>query len=212
MRDSGRPTLIGAVLGVLLLGAVVAFAVLVPELSDDAEPMGAETTTEPAALEPVELPDTLPLGLLAVDSGELGPDVPIEGLAEQEASAVEQLESLFGDAAAFRVYATPARDVIAQLVVLDRAPGLFTPETIPLDPALSGNERDAVEMVNVDGTVCSVNYGAPVAAGQPIDPTAVPVSVRCQLGAGERTYDISAQGVTVDQTLEVLQAAAAQDQ
>lgn len=214
MRDSGRPTLIGAVIGVLLLGAVVAFAVLVPELDDDKaaaveHSYEADADPEPA---PAVLPDSLPQGLVAADSGDLGADVPIDGLLEQEASAGEELEKLFDAKAVFRLYASPSsaeKQALAQVVVIDGEPGLFTPETIPIDPALLDLARPPVEMQRIGDAVCSVNYGQPVAAGQPIDPTAPPLTVRCQQGAGGRTYDISTQGLTVEEAIEVLEAAIA---
>ncbi len=64
-------------------------------------------------------------------------------------------------------------------------------------------------MQRVGDAVCSVNYGQPVAAGQPIDPTVAPLTVRCQQGAGGRTYDLSTQGLSVEEAVEVLDAAIA---
>ena len=213
-RSPVSSTLVSALVGVLLLGAVFVFTVVVPKIGDDEAAASGETTAEAEqapALEPVALPDALPPNLVAVDSGALPAAVgaqfgDVSGLREQEDSIGAGLESLFGDTGAFRLYAADDGSALVSITVLDRAPGLYVPEAPPVDPATLGLERSAVEMVEADGAVCSLNWGEEVPAGQPIDPAALPGAIRCQRGEGERTFEISAQGITLDATIAVLDA------
>lgn len=214
MRDNPRTTLVSALLGVVLLGGVFVFTVVVPELGDDAEPAGAESGEAASAgepLAPVELPDELGGGLTAVDLGTLPDDLAqqfgdLEALKEQETSITEGLARVFGAPGAFRVYAAADASAVAQVTVLDRAPGLFAPDALPIDPAVVDVARAPSELVSVDGATCSVNWGEAVPAGQPIDPAAKPQAVRCQLGSQDdrRTYELTAQGLSVDDTVAVL--------
>ncbi|WP_148613648.1 hypothetical protein [Nocardioides rubriscoriae] len=217
MRDNPRTTVVSALLGVVLLGGVVVFTVLVPKLGDDPQSSSgssSESSTGGAGATPagpIDLPDELPGMLVAADLGTLPPQLAqsfpaAADLMKQEDSIAEGLQKVFGVPGAFRLYAATDASAVAQLTVLDRAPGLFTPDTPPIDPAVIGLARASSELVKVDDAVCSVNYGdnSQVPAGQPIDPAQQPQAVRCQLGAGERTYEATTQGLTVDATVELL--------
>lgn len=214
MRDNPRTTLVSALLGVVLLGGVFVFTVLVPELGDDAEPAAAErgaSASAPDDLAPVALPDELSGGLTAVDLGTLPAELAaqfgdLESLKDQETSITEGLARVFGVPGAFRVYAAADASAVAQVTVLDKAPGLFAPDALPIDPALVDVARPPSELVSVDGATCSVNWGEAVPAGQPVDPATQPQAVRCQLGGqdDQRTYELTAQGLSVDDTVAVL--------
>lgn len=220
MTTQTRTSLVGALVGLVLLGLVVAFAVGVPELTgDDATAQaadageGAEGSAEPEDLEPIDLPTglsgELSGELVAVDTGELPEALAaqfgdLSDLGAQQASVAEGLQALFGVPGAFRLYAASDGSALVSLTVLDKAPGLFVPEALPIDPSVLGVTRAAVEIVDIDGAICSLNWGADVPAGQPIDPAVPPQGVRCQLGDGERTYEISAQGLTPEATVELL--------
>ncbi|MCW2817003.1 MAG: hypothetical protein JWN84_4458 [Nocardioides sp.] len=160
----------------------------------------------------LELPDELTGGLVAVDLGTLPAELTegfgdVARLAEQEASIAEGLEETFGVPGAFRVYAAEDGSALAQVTALDRAPGLFTPDALPIDPGVLGVERAQAELVKVDDAVCSLDWGAEVAAGQPV-PETPPRAIRCQLGDGDRTYELTAQGLSPDDGAAVLQGLA----
>lgn len=219
MRDDPRTTALSAAAGVVLLGGLFAFTVLVPEIGDEPE-HSYETSSEPldgpmeSQSGPIELPDQLDGDLVAVDLGTLPADLAqrfgeVEAVREQEAAVVTGLSDVFQVPAAFRVYAATDGSALAQITVLDRAPGLFAPDALPVDPAAIGLTRAASELVRVGDAVCSVSWAEQVPAGQPIDPAVEPQGVRCQLGVGERTFEITAQGLTVDETVANLDSASA---
>ena len=133
----------------------------------------------------------------------------VEALRKQEAAVGDTLESLFDDPGAFRLYAAADGSALVTVTVLDSPPGLFAPDAPPIAADLLGVERPGVELVDIDGAVCSVNWGEEVPQGQPIDPAQVPQIVRCQLGAGDRTFEISAQGMPGEQAVALLKGLAA---
>lgn len=207
-RSSAASTVLSAVLGVVLLAGVVAFTVGL-NAADDTEPASSET-----AAGAIDLPDSLSNGMVAVDLGTLPEELTaqlgsVDELPAQEAAVAEGLARVFGVPGEFRVYAAEDATALANVTVLDKAPGLFTPDTLPIDPSVIGVTRAQSELVDVDGATCSVAWPAEVPEGQEIDPTVTPQAVRCQLGAGERTYEITAQGLTVDDSVAVLKALAA---
>lgn len=214
MSESSRTTLVGVLVGLVLLGAVVAFAVVLPEQADGTE---AEEAGSPApATGSVDLPDELPGGLVAVDTGTLPEAVAaqfeIDTLREQEASVEEGLAEVFGVPAAFRIYLDPAAPPgtpLIQLTALAKPPGLYTPDTLPVDPALLNLERASIELVRVGDGVCSITWGQDVPEGQPIDPDQTPQALSCQLGADGRTYEIRAQGITPEDAVDLLGEVAA---
>ncbi|MDO9457356.1 hypothetical protein [Nocardioides sp.] len=217
MRDNPKATVINVVLGVVLLGGLFVFTVVVPDLGDDPEP-AAGTPSESAsapAQGPIDLPDKLSSGLVAVDLGNLPDQLAqqfgdLEALKKQEGSIADGLEQVFGVPGAFRVYAAEDGSAIAQMTALDKAPGLFTPDALPIDPEVLGVARAASELVEVEGATCSLNWGEEVPAGQAIDPAQDPQAIRCQLGAGERTYELTAQGLPLVDAVGVLKDLAGQ--
>lgn len=203
MRDSRRTPVVSAVAGAVLLAGTVGFAVLLPKLDDGAE---AATAADRA---PVELPDRIGDDLVAVDTGTLPQQLAasfgdIDTLKKQEAAITDGLDDVFGVPGTFRVYASQDGAALAQVTVLDKAPGLFTPDALPIDPSVIGATRAAAELVRADGAVCSVSWPAAVPEGQQVDPDVKPQGVRCQLGEGERTYELTTQGLGVDQTVTLL--------
>lgn len=205
MRDNPRITYLSALAGVVLLGGVVGFSVI---LSDGG---GEESSSVSSGSEgSIELPDELTGGLVAVDLGTLPAEVSqtlgdTSELTRQEEAIAAGLEETFGVPGAFRVYAAEDATAIAQVTALDKAPGLFTPDALPIDPGVLGVARAQSELVRIDDAVCSLDWGAEVPEGQPIDPAADPRAIRCQLGAGERTYELTAQGLSADDGVAVLQ-------
>lgn len=208
MRDNPRIFYASALAGAVMLGGVVAFSVVLPEGGEDA---AAGTSAEGgSSASPIELPDELEGGLVAVDLGTLPEELSqtlgdTSDLTRQEEAISQGLQDTFGVPGAFRVYAAEDASAIAQVTALDKAPGLFTPDALPIDPGVLGVARAQSELVRIDGAVCSLDWGAEVPEGQPIDPAAAPRAIRCQLGDGDRTYELTAQGLTPDAGVAVLQ-------
>jgi hypothetical protein len=214
MRDNPRTTVVSVLLGVVLLGGVFAFTVLVPKIGDqDAASAESSATADP--LPPVVLPDELAGGLEAVDLGTLPAELAqkfgdVDALKKQEDSIAEGLDRVFGVPGSFRVYAAADGSAVAQVTVLDKAPGLFTPDALPIDPKVINVARAPSDLVDVDGATCSINWGEAVPAGTAIDPAAMPQGVRCQLGQDDRrTYELTSQGLSVDDSVAILKKLAA---
>jgi hypothetical protein len=187
--------LIGVLLGLVLLGAVAAFAVALPKATGDETTDAGEVT----------LPDTLPHGLVAEDQTE---GVDVEQYAAIQESASDGLEDLYDAPAVVRAYATEDRAVQATVTVLDRAPGLFDPQGPPVDPSLQGFERSFYELRGVGDAVCNLIWGEPVPEGQPVDESADPRAVMCQLGDGDRTFEFLGSGLSAEAAVEVLESVA----
>ncbi len=191
---------IGVLLGVGLLGAVAAFGIALPEATGDDE-------SDTSAAE-IVLPDELPHGLVAQDN--LDTEVAPRYAAAQE-SGTEGLEDIFGVPAAVRGYAAKGGQVQATITVLDAPPGLFDPHGPPIDPALADLERSVYELRRVGDAVCDLFWQQPVPAGTEIDESVPPASLQCQLGVGDRTIELFASGLTLDDGIDVLESLA-QDQ
>lgn len=203
-----RSRIAGLVAGLLLLVLMVGFAVGLPAVTGDGEDAGATSG------EAVELPDTLPGGLVAQD-GDQAPDPQgidpaeyRERLEILQASAGDTLTEVFEAPAAFRVYTSTDGAVQALVTVLDQAPGLFAPDGPPVSAEASEVARPASELVRTGDAVCAINWGEAVPIGQPVDDSATPAATRCQLGAGDRTYEMAATGLGPDQVVGALQALA----
>jgi hypothetical protein len=188
---------IGVALGLVLLGGLAAFAIALPEATE------ADDAPTSEARAPIELPAELPHGLVAQDELEGG---PADRYAEAQLSAVEGLEEIYGDAAAVRGYATEDGSAQATITVLDRAPGLFDPHGPPIDPELYELERMVYELRRVGDAVCDLFWQQSVPKGTEIDDAAPPASMQCQLGDGDRTIELFASGLTLDQGIDVLDA------
>lgn len=198
-KQSSRTPLIAAGGGVVLLALVVGFAVGLPEITGNHEGGGAAATAELAPL-----PDTLPGDLVSI----LGPDMPTElveqsGGAEQLTalvdSADENLATLYGDPAAFGIYGKVDGSALVTVTVGPGEPGLFVPDGAPVSGEAQGAARSNLELVRVDDdTVCSVLYAQAIPEGQPVDPAEQPSRVHCQSSAEGLLYDVTGQGVSVD--------------
>jgi len=191
---------VGILLGVVLLGAVAAFGIALPKATGDDE--------DREAAAPVELPDTLPHGLVAQDTVE-GPQG--EQYATVQGSAVAGLEEIFGAPAALRGYAARGGAVQATVTVLDRAPGLFDPHGPPIDPEVLGMERSVYELRRVGDAVCDLFWQQVVPQGAAVDEAADPAALQCQLGVGDRTIELFASGMSIEDAADVLESLA-QDQ
>ena len=203
----------GLVVGLLLLAAVVFFAVILPRV--DAAPEGSDSAASgEVSGDPVALPDALPFGLVAQDTGRL-PTPPGAEAAEFQGqlkdfqdNAVEGYDDLFGVGAAFRIYASEDGSRQALVTVLDKEPGLFAPDGPPVDSEVAGVARPATQLVREGDAICAINWGQPVAVGQAV-PEGNPVLARCQLGDGGRTWEMAASGMPAADIVSTLDALAA---
>lgn len=185
---------VGIALGVVLLGAVAAFAIALPEATGD----GSSGSSERRA---ISLPDELPHGLTAQD---LLDDRVAQQYADAQASMTEGLEEIYGDPAAVRGYASEDASIQATVTVLDRAPGLFDPQGPPVAPEVIGLARSVYELRRIGDAVCNLSWRTPVPAGQPVEDADSPDGLQCQQGAGDRTIELFASGLTVDQATDIL--------
>lgn len=204
MTDQKGALALGVLLGAVLLGLVAAFAIVLPRVVDGEEPA--------TSAEQLALPDTLPHGLAAEDLADPGADDQAREFADRveevQDSAAEGLEELYDVPAAVRGYASDDGGLQATVTVVGMEPGLFDPHGPPIDPAVLGLERSVYELERVDGAVCDVFWQGVVAQGEPVDESAVPASVQCQLGADGRTYEFLGSGLTAEQAVDALRAAA----
>jgi hypothetical protein len=189
--------LIGVLLGLVLLGAVAAFAIGLPKATDEGDAESAE----------IELPDRLPHGLVAEDVLDRERGAKAQEYADRvsaiQDSAVEGLEEIYGDPAAIRGYASDDGAVQVTVTVLDRAPGLFDPHGPPIDPELLQLERSIYELRRVGDAVCDLYWQQVVPQGQPVG-DADPSAVQCQLGDGDRTLEIFASGLSAEDAVDIL--------
>ncbi|WP_340540857.1 hypothetical protein [Nocardioides sp. GXZ039] len=203
---STRSQILAAVLGLVLLAAMVGFAVGLPKSEGDEAP---DLDSSDSSSADVSLPDSLPGGLIALDSGDLPPELQAQIadptiLAEQQKSAVDSLSELYDAPASFRVYSAEDGLSVAQVTGVGRAAGVMLADFPPIDPGLLGVARNNVELVDVGDAVCALTWSGQVPQGQPIDPAEVPQAVRCQQGDDARTFEIQAQGMSAETAADVV--------
>ncbi len=195
---------IGIAVGVVLLGGVAAFGIALPKATDD------DTSDSSRSATPIVLPDELPHGLVAQDTvaGRIG-----EQYGKAQTSMVDGLQDIYGDDAAVRGYASDDGVVQATVTVLDQAPGLFDPQGPPVAPEVIGLARSVYELRRVGDAVCNLSWQQPVPEGQPVTDADRPAGLQCQQGVGDRTVELFASGISVEQASDILDAVvSAQDQ
>jgi hypothetical protein len=188
-RTSGRAsTIVGIVVGTVLLGLMAAFAIGLPKAADAEE---AEAEVE------LSLPDTLPGGYTAADlpesfaEGELAEQA--EQIAEQQAQSTEYgdevLPDVLGHPAVTRSYVVDgSKAVFVQVFAAEG--GAFAPNSLT-DPATTGG-AGGVTMESVDGAACILSYGQSQSQDGALgDPT----STQCQLSADGLTVQVQSNQV-----------------
>lgn len=206
VKPSARTTALAAIGGIVALVAVFGFAVGLPKVSDDPDSSeGAGSAGDgPQITELGALPDALPGGLVSF----LSPDMP-DALLEQAggvdqataaiASASDNLGELYGEPTAFGIYGKADGSGLVTVTIGPGEPGLFVPDGAPVSAEVQGAARAALEVVRVDAeTVCSVLYDQPLAEGQPAEPAELPARIHCQLGSSGLLYDVTGQGISLD--------------
>lgn len=201
MTDSARgsrPFVLGLVGGIVVLGLLVAFTVLLPKSGGGAAD---------------SLPDTLPGGLRAADLVRDQDDAEQQGRAEEFAerqgevneSGQEQLEELFDAPAAVRTYQDEQFERQVTITVVEKAAGPFLPNGPPFDPSFVDLERNVSELVSVGDGVCALYFQQAVPEGEEIpEDQEQPQALQCQVGAGGTTYQLFGQGLSADEAVEIL--------
>ncbi|HWM73536.1 MAG TPA: hypothetical protein VNQ53_07340 [Nocardioides sp.] len=192
-----RAQVVGVLTGAVLLGAVAAFGIALPKLTDD-------------DADEIALPDRLPHGLVAEDVPDEagGPEAEeyADRVAEIQKSAVDGLEEIYDVPAAIRGYASADGAAQATVTVLDLEPGLFDPHGPPIEPELLQLERSIYELRRVDDAVCDLYWQQVVPEGGSVDKSADPAAIQCQLGDGDRTLEIFGSGLSADDAVEILES------
>lgn len=211
MNQSARTTVLAAVGGLLLLALLVGFAVGLPELAGSKESGEPGESGGAPAGELAPLPETLPGGLVSL----LGPDMPpevvaqsggVERMQEVVTSATANLAEVFGEPTAFGIYGKPDGSALLTLAVGPGEPGLFVPDGAPVSAEVQQAARANLELVEVGDTVCSVVYAQAIPTGQPVDPAEQPGRVHCSLADAGLLYDVTAQGIGVEETVAAAEA------
>ncbi len=199
-----RSSLAGVVAGAVLLAGCVGFAVGLPEVvggGETDEPDPAAAPEEAAAALP-ELPEEIGDFRSASSVTEGARQVELDD------SAAAKLEEVFEtDVEVITYVRGPAEQIdgVASATVYAAEPGVFSPGGPPFDPKLSGYSRGLSELVRVDGTRCAAAWQQPVPLGGQPDPRALPFQVQCQTGGEGLTYEVTTQGLSVDESVQFLQ-------
>jgi hypothetical protein len=198
---TSRATLLGAALGLVCLGLLVALAVALPDSSDGSE-HGSDHENAP-----ITLPESLPGQWTAVDvvsANDNSDDA--EQFAKDQKAAVgyvnDALADVYDDPTAFRAYANDSRSAFVTLTVFDAPGGAFAPNGFT-DPERAGLARPQLELARVGDTICQVNW-KPIPEGQEVPADDVPLGTSCQVSDGDRTYQLGTQGMSVENTVALL--------
>ena len=182
---------VGIVLGLLALGVMVAFSVVLPKAS------GGEEAAEAVEL---ALPDALPGGYVAADDAASFADSELadraDEIAEQQGASTEYgnevLPDVLDTAAVTRSYVVNGTDAVF-VQVIEADGGAFAPTSLT-DPATTGG-AGGITMENIDDGVCILTYGS-LQAGQPAGEE--PVSNQCQLTLDGVTVQLSSDQVSAE--------------
>lgn len=191
--SSRTSTVVGIVLGLLLLGLMAAFAIGLPKAHGEEETEVRELV----------LPDTLPGGYVASDD----PAAFSEGQLADQADTIaagerasrdhgnEVLPEVLGTAAATRTYvAEETQAVFVQ--VFESEGGAFAPNSLPA-PAEDGTT--STDMTNVGDGVCILTYGQPTGDGS--EPQ--PAFSQCQVTRDGLTAQIGSAAVSAEDLVDV---------
>lgn len=189
-----RSALVGVLLGVLLLGGLVGFAVGLPKWID------AEPERTPAV-------DLLPPNLEDGDLNPIGEVIPeaAEQNAELETEIADRQREVLGADYAFRYYASAELERIAAVTIADLEPGLFQPGGPPAELAEGQNPAGHLQQLEFGDVLCYAQWGNV----EQIEASQRPSSVQCQRSEDGRTFELFIAGVTADDAAATLNAVVA---
>jgi len=199
--SSSRNRLLAILGGLVALVLLAGFAIGLPRV------------VGPEAGAGLELPETLPSGWTALElaaPGEEAGAAQDEEYAAQQAQAVAYVNEVLGgvyaqESTSFQAYVDESLDNLVTVTLFDAAGGAFAPPNGVADPALFGLERAPTELTRVGDAVCIANYQSAAQSGQaPQGDPAQPLSVSCQGTEGEETVQVGSQGMSVDDTVALL--------
>lgn len=189
----GRRPVLAIILGLLLVAVVVTAGLLVVRATDD--------SLEP----PEQLGDYTELSRLT--GAELGDFV--KSSQEVNRSLADNLEEVYDADATVASYVDvdpetdrPSLETQIRLTVIDREPGPFGAQEAQPDPELTG--RNAIELIREDDATCIVRYPQV----SPEEDQGDPIGVQCQSDEGPRTYQLGTVGLSVAETVDLLEEAA----
>ena len=187
---------LGAPLGVVGLGLLFTFAVVLPKV------------TEPDA---AELPDALPGGWVAVDlATPPGATTGSAGSTSTDSQRkatdyVRQIyEGVYDEPVAFRAYTDKTFSHFVVVTVFTSDGGAFGPANGLADPKALELKRASTELVRHGDVVCVANYQPVGADEDDTDQSAFPLGVSCQLPADGRTIQLASNGLSVDDTVDLV--------
>ena len=188
---------VGVGLGAVGLALMFVFAVVLPEVTEPDE---------------VELPDSLPGGWVAADVAAIPTDLVDEGdaaeFAESRERATEFVREVYAEVydepVAFRAYTDKDLSQFVVVTVFTSDGGAFGPPNGVADPEVLQLQRATTELVRHGDVVCVANY-QPVAQGEEADEDAdTPLGVSCQLPSEGRTIQLTTNGLSVDETVQLV--------
>ncbi len=183
---------VGILLGVVLLGVIVALGVGLPQARS------ADSLSLPERIDgPLELVATD-----VVDEADTDEE-SAERQGELFTSASDRIEEVFDAEAVVRFYSDADRQTQVAVTVVDAPAGPYLPTGPPADPELLGLERNTNELVVVDDAVCEQYWPQPIGAGEQV-PEGDPSFLRCQLPVAERTWLIEGVGLDAQQAVDIL--------
>jgi hypothetical protein len=188
----------GVPVGIGVLAALVLFVVALPQLTEDGE---------------VELPDSLPGGWVAVDlatlpgedeAGSADPEAITEGRLEATEYVRRVYADIYDDPVAFRAYTDAEFSTFVVVTVFTSDGGAFGPPNGIADPEALELKRPTTELVRDGDVVCVVNF-APIREGEvDTDDSGVPLGVSCQLPTAGHTIQLASNGVSLDDTVQLV--------
>lgn len=172
-QDHG-PLVVGLLVGLVLLGALVAFAVALPRAQETA----------------LSLPDRLPGGWVAADDLE-GDDERLAGVGEAVDGANGLLDEVYDHDTVVRSYVDEDVTRFVTVILFEAEGGAFVPQGLP------GPDRTD-QRLSRDGDAVCIEYVDP--AG---DPSGPPRFTSCQAGSGGVTAQVGGPGLAVEDVAEL---------
>lgn len=200
---------ISIIVGLVILGILVVFVVVLPKLDDDSDAGGD-----------VSLPEKLPGGWAAVDVPQpVDPAAPVpeggqpqtqedadrnaEMLAMERAYSDEVLSEVVDGTVTTRTYFDTANQQVLWVQYFGEELGSFVP-TLVNSPEVRGLAKPPVELDRVDDATTCMTEWAEVPAGQTVDEDQARGGVTCQRSEGGHTLRVTGLGMDQDRTVEML--------
>lgn len=197
---------ISIIVGLVVLGVLVVFVVVLPELDDDADD--------------VSMPAKLPGGWVAVDVPQpVDPAAPVqegaapqtqedadrnaEMLALERAYSDEVLSEVVDGTVSTRTYFDTANQQVLWVQYFGEELGSFVPAFVN-SPEVRGLAKPPVELDRVDATTTCMTEWAEVPQGQAVDEEQARGGVTCQRSEDGHTLRVTGLGMDQDRTVEML--------